>query len=90
MIAYCDEAHALIDQAPYTDAEKETMHLKITQESLTPRMYMLQLFASDIEKDTYLNMIDEFEADMSALGLSNIFSGKPLSQTTAEWRANKL
>lgn len=90
MIAYCDEAHAIIDKAPYTDAEKETMHLRITQESLTPRMYMLQLFASDIEKDTYLNMIDEFEADMSALGLSKIFGSKTLAQTTAEWRANKI
>ncbi len=90
MVALCDEAHKLIDEAIYTDAERETMHLRITQDSLTPRMYMLHLFSTDIEKTEYLRMIDEFEADMSSLGLSSVFSGQTLAQTTAQWRASKM
>lgn len=90
MIEYVDQAHELIDQAVYNDADRETMHLRITQESLTPRMYMLQLFSSDIEKTTYLNMVDEFEADMASLGIATIINGKAVAQTTAEWRASKM
>lgn len=90
LIAYCDEAHALIDNATYDDAGRETMHLRITQESLTPRLYMLQLFAADIEKTKYLNMVDEFEADMANLGIATVIKGKTVAQTTAQWRSSKM
>ncbi len=90
MISYIDEAYEAIDNAVYDAQDRETMKLRIMQESLTPRMYLLQLFAPQIETNTYLKMIEEFEADMSALGMSYIFSGKTLTETTNQWRNNKL
>lgn len=90
MLALIDEAHAKIDAAVYSEEDRETMHLRITQESLTPRMYLLQLFSAEIESSEYFKMIDEFEADMASIGVDLIFSGKTLAQTTAEWRANKM
>lgn len=90
MLDLIDEAHAKIDAAIYNDADRETMHLRITQESLTPRMYLLHLFSAEIESTEYFRMIDEFEEDMAAIGVDTIFSGKTLAQTTAQWRANKM
>lgn len=90
MLGYVDEAIALVNQSGKTKEDKELLINRIKIESLTPRMYLLHNFSSDIDKIEYFNMLNEFETDMSELGVTAVFGKQSLSQTIAEWRSNKI
>ncbi len=90
MLSYIDQAVESIEQSNYTKAVKNTLIQRIMIESLTPRMYLLHNFSSEIEKNEYFSMIDQFESDMSELGVSYVFGGQSTSQTMEEWRSNKI
>jgi hypothetical protein len=90
MLSYIDQAVESIEQSNYTKAVKNTLIQRIMIESLTPRMYLLHNFSSEIEKNEYFSMIDQFESDMAELGVSYVFGGQSTSQTMEEWRSNKI
>ncbi len=90
MLAYVDEAYALIENSSRTPEYKANLISRVKIESLTPRLYLLHLFGADINKQLYFEMINEFESDMSEFGIPNVFSKQSTSETMAEWRSNKI
>lgn len=88
MINYLDEAYAKLDGANYFGEEKSSMLNRIDVEKLTPTMYLLELFASELNASEYLSMVDEFENKMIDLGITGIFRNESLAQTLKRWRSN--
>lgn len=88
MLEYFDEAYAAIESAGYKGDEKEKMRLRLLAESLTPRMYLIQLFSTEINDDEYLKMIDDFVDDAAEIGVASVFSGQSMSETVTNWKNN--
>lgn len=88
MLEYFDEAYELIDEAGYKGDEREKMRLRLMTESLTPRMYMLECYATEINDAEYLKMITDFENDAAEVGVSSVFSGQSMAETMNNWRNN--
>ncbi len=72
MIGLFDQAYQIIEEN-YVGEMKDTMIKRLKIESLTPRMYLLELFWADINKDEYLSMVDEFEKDCLSFGISYVY-----------------
>lgn len=88
MMEYFDQAYLAIEEAGYKGDENEKMRLRILAESLTPRMYLIQLFSTEINDDEYLKMIDEFVDDAAEIGVSSVFAGQSMADTVNNWKAN--
>ena len=80
--------YAKLDGANYFGEEKSSMLNRIDVEKLTPTMYLLELFASELNASEYLSMVDEFENKMIDLGITSIFRTESLAQTLKRWRSN--
>ena len=90
LLSLLDKAHEAIDNADYTDAEKEIYHQRITLESFTQRYLLLENFSSEYSKETYLKMVDEFEADCNVCGIQQVNGRYPSCLSNEEqfaaWR----
>ena len=90
LLSLLDKAHEAIDAAGYTEEEKEIYHQRITLESFTQRYILLENFSAQYSKETYLKMVDEFEADCNFCGIQMV-NGKYAQcltneQQFAAWR----
>lgn len=90
LLSLLDKAHEAIDNADYTEAEKEIYHQRITIESFTQRYLLLENFVAEYSKETYLKMVDEFEADCNFCGIQQVNGRYPVCLSNEEqfaaWR----
>lgn len=90
LLSLLDKAHEAIDNADYTEAEKEIYHQRITLESFTQRFILLDNFVAEYSKETYLKMVDEFEADCNFCGITQVNGRYPVCLSNEEqfaaWR----
>ncbi|MBQ4269647.1 MAG: DUF4838 domain-containing protein, partial [Clostridia bacterium] len=93
LLSLLDKAHAAIEAADYTRAEKDIYHQRITIESFTQRYLLLEAFSSEYTKEEYLKMVDEFESDCNFCGIQQVNGRYPQCLTNEQqfeaWR-NKV
>lgn len=89
MLGCFESAYDIVEKS-YTGELKERMMLRLTTESLTPRMYLLNLFFDEIDGQEYLNLVDEFEKDAMQVGVPYVFlANESLANDMNVWR-NKV
>lgn len=85
MIGYFDEAYEIINNL-YSGVEKDILLDRIKLESLTPRLYLTQLYTGSYNVDEYLQMVDDFEEDAMHFGISCIYRNGNLATEMEQLR----